>query len=443
MAAIPTKPFSSLSAAVAAGKHADFNFRQESANAAASASKPDFSAYPLNLPTPPNSLSPELHAHKGHRTSSIALESEIDLQDAVEHAQAQDQPTALSSAALSGLEASAVITPSMLAKHHLPDILLPNGPMAIRYILNCLTQSVPGFSSIPPPKARRLVVSALEIRGGGGLNGDVEFEKVGWGRWDARTRGQPPREGRGSLQPGSFPVSERARLGMSPPLSVADSYAMSSAGLQIPEATRRQRHDKFGGSWAADSMLENDLEMDIGMNVAEHEADKMSLDGSEDSLDSDTSSSADEGVPGREINMEDDDATDEEDWAAIGPEALKHGSLFYGSPKNTNRRASTARMRSSNSAGVGQAKSVPRPRISSYDNRTHSYNHSHVRPQMERRSVSAVHASKMFTARSHNSPAFPISSLRGGAASQHVDLAISKNSPEREAIEALLKMGSM
>ncbi|RPB28345.1 hypothetical protein L211DRAFT_751284, partial [Terfezia boudieri ATCC MYA-4762] len=75
------------------------------------------------------------------------------------------------------------ITPSLLAKHYLPGILLQHGPLAIRHLTAYLIASIPGFSNIPPAKQRRLVVGALEA---GGVNGDVIFEKVGWGRWDAR-----------------------------------------------------------------------------------------------------------------------------------------------------------------------------------------------------------------------------------------------------------------
>ncbi|KAL3964735.1 hypothetical protein ACCO45_001739 [Purpureocillium lilacinum] len=76
-------------------------------------------------------------------------------------------------------EASGAITSALLAKYHLPEILLNHGPLAIRHIMGYLTTSVPGFSGIPPTKARRLVVGALEGRGGegGGLEGDVEFDK--------------------------------------------------------------------------------------------------------------------------------------------------------------------------------------------------------------------------------------------------------------------------
>ena len=73
-------------------------------------------------------------------------------------------------------------------------------PLAIRHIMGYLATSVPGFAAIPPTKARRLVVASLERSGGdpGLPHGGVVFEKVGWGRWDARRRGQPPRARAGS-----------------------------------------------------------------------------------------------------------------------------------------------------------------------------------------------------------------------------------------------------
>lgn len=271
------------------------------------------------LPTPPNSISPNLPAHtfkrEAHAPASPPpvpdhVDSDIDLQDAVEHENSQDQPQhALSAEALDSLgdlDSAGAITPAMLAKHHLPNILLLNGPLAIRHIMGYLTTSVPGFSRITGAKARRLVVAALEGRGsggeGGGLHGEVEFEKVGWGRWDARKRGYPSRE--------------RQRTNLSP--------AYSHAGVPIP-GQRNVSHasDKLGTSHA-DSAVFSHSEMDYGENedVTMHEADKMSLDGDDFGY---ASSSPAPNDP----NLDDvaSDATDEEDWASIGAEALRARSL--------------------------------------------------------------------------------------------------------------------
>lgn len=84
------------------------------------------------------------------------------------------------------MDASAVINPARLAKHHLTSIVFAKGPMRIRYMVGELINSVPGFSRITPAKARRLIVVALNNRSGGK---DVVFYKSGWGRWEAHFDG--------------------------------------------------------------------------------------------------------------------------------------------------------------------------------------------------------------------------------------------------------------
>ncbi len=265
------------------------------------------------LLTPPNSLSPSLppHAFKdlakvGNRgpptpPGQVQVDSDIDLDDAVEHAKAQNSPhrglTSRRLGHLEDIEAVGSITPAMLAKHHLPDLLLQNGPLAIRHIMGFLTTSVPGFSGIPPAKARRLVVGALEGRGSdgqqGGLNGDVLFEKVGWGRWKARKRGQNQRE--------------RTLSRRSPP----------AGSLRIPPNSLRkhpiQKSDAAYGSYQ-DSDMGYDTPMD-DHSVAEHEADKMSPDGTS------RSSSEDEGLM---LDLAGEE-TEEEDWRSVGAAALRQG----------------------------------------------------------------------------------------------------------------------
>lgn len=253
------------------------------------------------------------------------VESDIDLQDAVDHAQAQDQPQhGLRSdrglGKLADLDAAGVITPGLLAKHHLPGILLDNGPLAIRHVMSYLTTSVPGFSGIPPAKARRLVVGALEGRGSGGeqggINGDVIFEKVGWGRWDAKRRGHPSRDTRGVHHQNLRPARH--------------SSPQTHGGLQIPgNSTRQDRsRDLASGTSTTNNFTANshDFEMEYDnpsedINMLEHEADKMSLDG-------DGSCSSSESPPDDSPILDYDigDVTDEEDWASIGAAALRQGS---------------------------------------------------------------------------------------------------------------------
>lgn len=259
------------------------------------------------LPTPPNSISPSLppQAYKGRASTGpltppapVHVDSDIDLEAAVEHAKAQDSPqrglTARGLSKLADLDSVGAITPGLLAKHHLPSILLDNGPLAIRHVMGYLTTTVPGFSGIPPAKARRLVVGALEGRGSdgqqGGIDGDVIFEKVGWGRWDARRRGQPARE------------------------RDSQHHHLPHGSLRIPVTSTRQ--DRTQMATSHDSR-DYDTPME---DILEHEADKMSLDGME--------SCGSDDLPDDKLATEDLDMTDEEDWASIGAAALRQGSSF-------------------------------------------------------------------------------------------------------------------
>ncbi|KAB8260607.1 putative Sin3 binding protein-domain-containing protein [Aspergillus pseudonomiae] len=269
------------------------------------------------LPTPPNSISPTLppQAFKGQDVRHPAsppfatsqVDSDIDLGDADADSQNQHHQ------GVGDLDSTGTITPSMLAKYHLPDIMLQHGPLAIRHVMGYLTTSVPGFSRIPPAKARRLVVAALEGRGSdeksGGPANDVIFEKVGWGRWDARRRGEPSRDAQ--------------HQNLSPPSSFSNSF--SQRGIQIPG--KRGSLQPYGSSVTGDSAVFSFTEMDYAGHISEHEADKMSLDGN----DQEYCSSSE--APEDEIQDEDwgeEDVTDEEDWAQIGAAALRARSLNGG-----------------------------------------------------------------------------------------------------------------
>ncbi|KAL8928128.1 MAG: hypothetical protein Q9172_001038 [Xanthocarpia lactea] len=354
------------------------------------------------LPTPPNSISPSLppHGYDGHVNAgpltppAVAIfDSDFDLQDAVDHAKAQHQPQpALSmSHGFANLEAAGAITPILLAKHHLPGILLEHGPLAIRHLMGFLTTSVPGFSGIPPAKARRLVVGALESRGDDvgsteGSERDVVFEKVGWGRWDARQRGQLPRDRR---------------------------VEHDSNGLQIPGQNSRQKSDRAAFSSRGSVGFSPGSEMDYDnpdIDMLEHEADKMSLDGA-GSYPSD---------PPNDMPRHLDDlgeATDEEDWASIGAAALRQASfpLTGGSRIFNNNLYPPRPEPKSRGRGVGPrrtvlAKSVP---ITSY--KTTNHLQKSARPGARRESAGK--------------------SLAG----PEVDIDIN----DREAVEALLRLGSM
>ncbi|CZT20589.1 uncharacterized protein RCC_06447 [Ramularia collo-cygni] len=254
------------------------------------------------LLTPPTSVSPELDPRPRRSAAYSPDDNDMDMEGMVEDNK-QPSGTPLSRGALSSLDGAATITPSMLAKHHLPGIMLGNGPRPIRHVMGELTQTVPGFSSIPPAKARRIVVAALENRAGGGPDGSVAFCKTGWGRWDAHVKGSLRDSGLGSFNEGH----------LSPPRSEQGSYAMSHSDSAIhmhaAQLPAKYREQYSGGSWTASSIREED-EPDMDMDPLEEAADKMSLDGVSSDDSSDTN-----------------DETDDEDWAAVGVDALRKASL--------------------------------------------------------------------------------------------------------------------
>lgn len=329
---------------------------------------------PVPLPTPPNSISPALPPHglkaQLQKAKLEPIDSDLDLQDR------QDEPgPGHISPGLSPLDSAGAITPDLLAKFHLPDILLSHGPLAIRHIMGYLTTSVPGFAGIPPAKARRVVVSALEGRGsggeGGGINGDVEFEKVGWGRWDARRRGHPCRNlDERQASPTSAPYSGGI------PITKASTWDAGRTRLPVPGSSP--------GDGDSTTFSHHD---DDGITMLENEADKMSMDGS-------ASASCSE-APDDDVDMNDDpdDVTDDEDWAAVGAAALRAASHSYSAQEHFDR---------------------SRVYISGSSLRSFSANAGMARPpQLDNFDLSAS--------------AFGIAS----------------DSQEREAVEALLRLGSM
>ncbi|KAI0391512.1 hypothetical protein F5Y17DRAFT_404536 [Xylariaceae sp. FL0594] len=281
---------------------------------AAARISPVTGAHPL--PTPPNSISPGLPPHgliaQLQKARLDAVDSDLDLRD-------DPEP---SRAVCSSFEAAGDITPALLAKFHLPEILLNHGPLAIRHIMGYLTTSVPGFAGIAPTKARRLVVAALEGRGQGhgaergGVNGDVEFKKIGWGRWSARRWGRLSRPTSPQLAsddslPGSYPTGIPITKGM--PWG-ADRHRLNVRAASNGNSASFSFDDRYA-------------------SVPEHEADKMSL----DSLNGPGSASCSEAPDVCDADMNDDpeDATDDEDWGAIGAAALRAGS--YSSPTEARR----------------------------------------------------------------------------------------------------------
>lgn len=346
--------------------------------------------------TPPNSVSPGLPA-----TAQAGLRSPPPLQIDGENNARPSLP--LSKGALSGLDASQSITAAMLAKHHLPGIMLGHGPVAIRHVMACLTQSVPGFSRIPPTKARRLVVAGLENRAGGGVDGNVVFEKVGWGRWDARLKGERSDFG-SSYKDGK----------LSPPPSEPESYAASytGSGFGVPGSYKPRETPQLN-SWAESSMASHYDDHLENMSMEENEADKMSLDGSSPAISDDDSLTSDS----------EGDETEEEDWAAMGADALRKASVSTAASFGVRRNYNL----------ISIPGSIPEARTPSVYGSAGGARSSFLArstPQYVRR-PSAMSYTQHRSSIGQGSP-------NHGDTSMEID----QTSQERKAIEALLRMGS-
>ena len=332
-----------------------------------------------SLPTPPNSISPNLPPHglsaKAGKESAppppYQIDSDIDLQDAVDHAHGQDQRE-LSAFPEDSIERHGIITPTFLAVHHLPDIVLDKGPVAVRHIMLQLGEKVPGFSDIPQAKARRIVVSALETRSGGSTS-DVVFEKVGWGRWNARLKGDQLQDSNGIYSIDEF---------------TASSARSATAALRIPHGSilrpraRRTSH----GSYAASSLVSPALTARSG---GDDDIDTMSINGDfEDRF-------RKYKAPQSYDDFYSD--TDEEDWASIGPSSLRQSSLCSADFKTF----SQSRRASARLSVTALPKSIPTNAKSSI---------------LSRKNITV--------------PNYDFTGIRA-------------NTQEREAIEALMHMGSM
>lgn len=329
------------------------------------------------LPTPPNSISPNLPAHSlaaRARKEAIGsppsqVDSDVELGDAVDHVKPIGYPTNVTDNDYGS------IAPALIARDHLPGIILGKGQVPVKDVINHLCKALPGFADIPPAKARRIVGAALEGHVGG-PEGNVEFEKTGWGRWNAKIRTQP-------LQT----INEnRSSTGNGP-----------SGAMKIPGSVAAQRKPRriSSGSWAVDSTLSSPS--DGGdRDVFNQDVDAMSIDGD-----------GEQGAryPQRQAYNQHADPnfysdTDEEDWASMGAAALRASSYGSGSKHHKHHRTNRAPRTRSPMTGAF-SRSVP------------AQNH--------------------LLANTHNQPRQPMNLDFTG---------VDANTQEREAIEALLRMGS-
>ncbi|CUS24064.1 LAQU0S13e02476g1_1 [Lachancea quebecensis] len=74
------------------------------------------------------------------------------------------------------------LSPQAVPPEKMSQLLLAEGPLAIRFITKALCKEVEGFKHLSASKQRRLIMGALES---GDRRNSVIFAKIGWGQWSA------------------------------------------------------------------------------------------------------------------------------------------------------------------------------------------------------------------------------------------------------------------
>jgi Putative Sin3 binding protein len=225
-----------------------------------SKSKVDAGHRPDILPTPPNSLSPYLLPHPHQRAVSpsntisggtlLGTESEF----GSEH-EGGGRRGKHATSPWSNADIKAPITTDTLAKHYLPEIFKRvngsvTGEIHVKDILKHL-RTLPNFERLDNQTGRRKVTAALENRLGGS-NGDVMYNKVKWGVWEAVPMDGQDVKGSDELAQAQKPKNRPA------PISVPSVKTSDKSSVESP----------------ASAQSSNAVESDF-----DDEADAMSLDG--------------------------------------------------------------------------------------------------------------------------------------------------------------------
>ncbi|KAI5306478.1 hypothetical protein KEM56_000709 [Ascosphaera pollenicola] len=311
-------------------------------------------------------------------TSQRDIDSDLDLQEAVDHAHAQNQPLYHNRQQHQHLhhqqQLLSEITPESLAAYHIPEILLNEGPLAIRHIIARLNQKIPGFSRIPAARARRVVAAALEE---GALEKNRQnqfkesmFKKAGSGHWDASSAAAAAAASRGS-------AVDRTQMNIVSPGSSSSSFA-SSMLTEHPQGRHVRSSSMTTMAESATTAFSYSETPEVSglkdrCNAMSHEADKMSFGYGYDDIsmddDDDDDDRCDRGsVVGNNDDDDDDldmdwneadDMTDEEDWAQIGADALRARSYGLSPPTHMMTSASGPDSRTMAMGINGQSGIVP------------------------------------------------------------------------------------
>ncbi|SCU93945.1 LADA_0G05688g1_1 [Lachancea dasiensis] len=99
---------------------------------------------------------------------------------------AEDQ--AVKSSSSHGTTTGNAAHPQNVPPERVSELLLQEGPLAIRFITKALCIQLPGFGELSASKQRRLIMGALET---GDRKNGVVFAKIGWGQWSAKKVDSP------------------------------------------------------------------------------------------------------------------------------------------------------------------------------------------------------------------------------------------------------------
>ncbi|CAB86886.2 DNA-binding transcription factor Stb3 [Schizosaccharomyces pombe] len=132
-----------------------------------------------------------------------------------------------------------------LCNTYLPSILSTYGSLPIRRLLHHLSLMLPSFNELTPTQQRRLLTRALESKKG------IQFEKIGWGRWVLRDSTIPANSHPQSLPSNSIPKTEpldtpslsnsQERFSKSP----SDGQNVRSRAKKIPSGMSAEESDEL------------------------------------------------------------------------------------------------------------------------------------------------------------------------------------------------------
>lgn len=301
-----------------------------------------FSRSSISIPSAkkPRSVSFNAHrgsSHSGHSGHSIKHT----------HSPVASFPNSTTSSLLKSVRGHPI---NIISRSLVAEILLSQGPLAIRHLTAqlCLSSSV--FAEMSLGKQRRVIVHILESPPASSDEEEFMFEKVGWGRWAASRHGlENNNESKAMarlLQYGmpsscigkvaSSSSSSLPRIPISPGLLPVDDidngrfYAMESSlrnnsisntqgGIRIQNENPRRRGSSVVTTTNFSS-FEGDLIFSSSFDDQDNDIDILRR-----------------GNKMEDVDMEDDvdldidykNDTDEEDWRSVGAESLRKGNLFH------------------------------------------------------------------------------------------------------------------